>query len=75
MGQNKIKSPQKILDETSNFTKSQNISKNEQSDRKYVCKYTGCNARYFKLSRLDRHIRLHTGEVLFFKYILVLYIV
>lgn len=62
MGQNKIKSPQKILDETSNFTKSQNISKNEQSDRKYVCKYTGCNARYFKLSRLDRHIRLHTGE-------------
>ncbi|XP_046814436.1 zinc finger protein 19-like [Vespa crabro] len=66
MGQDKIKSPPKILDETLNFTKSdsiQNIStKSEQSDKKYVCKHTGCNAAYFKQSRLDRHIRLHTGE-------------
>lgn len=73
MDQDKIKSPSKILNETSNFIKShsvQNISaKSEQSDKKYVCKYTGCNAAYFKQSRLDRHIRLHTGEVIFFKYI------
>lgn len=66
MGQAKTDTPE-IFTETSTFTKSLNLSnispgKTKEDERKYVCKYSGCSAAYSRQSRLDRHIRLHTGE-------------
>lgn len=55
-----------LLDTKLSATKSHNIGNIstdiKQSERKYICNYVGCNLAYFKQSRLDRHIRLHTGE-------------
>ncbi|XP_015172124.1 PREDICTED: zinc finger protein 883-like [Polistes dominula] len=68
MGSDKEQSTENLSDKTLNDTTSQinnieNISTNSKnSERKYICNYEGCNLAYFKQSRLDRHIRLHTGE-------------
>ncbi|XP_029168768.1 zinc finger protein 184-like isoform X2 [Nylanderia fulva] len=34
----------------------------EQDKKKYECIYTGCHAVFLRPSRLQRHIRTHTGE-------------
>ena len=32
--------------------------------KRYVCTYEGCFAAFGKPSRLEQHIRVHTGEVI-----------
>lgn len=36
----------------------------EQDKKKYKCTYAKCHAVFLRPSRLQRHIRSHTGEVL-----------
>lgn len=36
---------------------------NEESKKKYKCNYPDCYAVFLRPSRLERHMRLHTGEV------------
>lgn len=36
---------------------------NEQEKKKYKCTYAECHAVFLRPSRLQRHIRSHTGEV------------
>ncbi|KAI4476380.1 hypothetical protein M0804_013651 [Polistes exclamans] len=66
MDLDKEKSTENLSDKKLSATISHNIGNisidNKQSERKYICNYAGCNLAYFKQSRLDRHIRLHTGE-------------
>lgn len=31
--------------------------------KKYKCTYPECHARFIRPSKLERHLRLHTGEV------------
>lgn len=35
----------------------------ESDIRRYQCSYPGCDKRYKKKTKLDEHIRSHTGEV------------
>lgn len=36
---------------------------NEESKKKHKCHYPDCQAVFLRPSRLERHIRSHTGEV------------
>jgi len=35
----------------------------KQDKRKYKCTHLNCHATFLRPSKLERHIRLHTGEV------------
>lgn len=35
----------------------------ETGTRRYTCTYEGCSASFGKPSRLEQHVRVHTGEV------------
>lgn len=36
---------------------------NEESKKRHKCNYPDCDAVFLRPSRLERHMRLHTGEV------------
>lgn len=36
----------------------------KESKKKHKCNYPDCHAVFLRPSRLERHIRLHTGEVI-----------
>lgn len=44
---------------------------NGESKKKYKCNYLDCNAMFLRPSRLERHMRSHTGEVTIIKVVLL----
>lgn len=38
-------------------------SNSSSEEKKYKCNYPGCHSTFLRPSRLERHMRLHTGEV------------
>lgn len=49
--------------------KTGNIITENESIRRYTCTFEGCSAAFGKPSRLEQHVRVHTGEVYLFVYI------
>lgn len=39
--------------------------------KKFLCSYEGCTKRFAKVSKLTRHERTHTGEVMKAQYIMI----
>lgn len=60
MGRNKDSETDSVLSEFENEVK--NIKTTER-EKPYKCNFVGCNLAFYRPSRLQRHIRFHTGEV------------
>lgn len=68
MGHNLDSESESALSESNNTIKGIDIAVEIKKDEKpYKCTY-GCNLFFRKLSRLERHIRFHTGEVMIVSY-------
>ncbi|XP_043801032.1 zinc finger protein 888-like [Apis laboriosa] len=59
MGRNKDSETDSVLSEFENEVK--NIKTTER-EKPYKCSFVGCNLAFYRPSRLQRHIRFHTGE-------------
>lgn len=52
-----------ILSESDNTIENTDIEI-KKDEKPYKCTYDGCNLSFLRPSRLKRHIRFHTGEVM-----------
>ena len=68
MGHNLNSESESTLSESDNIIKDTDVVVEIKKDEKpYKCTY-GCNLSFRKPSRLKRHIRFHTGEVMVVSY-------
>lgn len=69
MGHNLNSDSESTLSESNNMITDTDIVVEIKKDEKpYKCTYLGCNLSFHKPSRLKRHIRFHTGEVMVISY-------
>lgn len=74
MGHDTNSESESILSESNNLVKDIDVAvKTKRDEKPHKCTFDGCNLSFCRPSRLKRHMKFHTGEVMLAFYISLLY--